>query len=214
MTITYPRSLPDNARMAECWFDLIDPVVMQPSSKGNVINISQVNDPVWNGVFVTGVLERDQHAIWSAWRKSLRTSRTFLAYDVRKKTPLAYPNAVAPTDIAALWDGTCNVSSVGSSGALGLSALPLASYQFKAGDRIGLEENSKYGYYEVLEDVTASAFAATVTVAPFLHTTLFTTGAECRLWRPWCQFLFDQSSWSEQGTVEKTPVSFKGIQRL
>jgi hypothetical protein len=214
MTITYPRTLIDNVRMQEAWIDLIDPVAMQPSARGNVIKISQVNDPVWKGTFVTGILERDKHAIWSAWRKSLRSSRTFVAFDVRKKTPRAYPTAVVPGDILALWDGTCDVASIGLSGALELEGLPLAAYQFKAGDRIGLEEGGKYGYYEVLEDVTAASFEATVTVAPFLHDTLFTVAAVCRLWRPVCQFILDQSSWSEQGTVEKTPISFNGVQRL
>lgn len=213
MAITYPRQLPDNLRMQEAWIDLIDPVSMQPSK--NLINISQVVEPYWQGKFVTPPLEHlSEQPLWSAWNKSLRMSRTFIAFDVRRKTPLAYQSAKVPTDIAGAWAGTCVVSSLGTSGALGLSSLPLATYQFKVGDRIGLEQSGKYGYYEVLEDVVASGSAATVTVSPFLHTTLFTTSAVARLWRPWCQFIMDKTSWSEQGTVEKQPISFQGTQRL
>ena len=214
MTITYPRALVDNAAMAECWFDLAEPVVMQASAKGQLINLSQVNDPVWRGTFQTGILERDKQSIWSAWRKSLRGTKTFVAYDVRKSTPRAYPNATSAASISGAWDGMAVVSSVGLSGALGLTGLP-ASYQFKIGDRVGLEQSGKYGYYEILEDVTASGGgAATINVAPFLHTTLFNTSAVCRVWRPVCQFLIDQATWAEQGTVEKTPIAFNGVQRL
>lgn len=218
MAITFPRSLAiSNARMSECWFDLIDNVAFTPSGKNaTLINLSQVNDPTWKGHFVTPILERTERPIWSAWHKSLRGGlKTFIAYDVRNSTPFAYPNAKASTDIFGSWNGTAGVSSVGTSGALGLSLLP-AGYQFKVGDRVGLEQAGKYGYYEVFEDVTASGGGtATITVGPFLHSMLFTAGvAVCRVWRPVCQFQIDQSSWIENGTVENKAISFEGLQRL
>lgn len=214
MTITYPRTLPDNQKLSECWFDIVDNIAMSPSSKGLFVNLSQVNDPVWKGTFLTGILERDVHPIWSAWRKSLGGGlRQFVAYDVRKSRPYAYPTANASTDISGAWDGTADVTSLGASGALGLSGLPSA-YQFKVGDRIGLEEGSYHGYYEVMEDALAVAGVATVNVYPFLHTSIFTTAAVCRVWRPVCKFIIDPTSWNESGSVEKTPVSFVGYQRL
>lgn len=213
MTITFPRPLIDNARMSEAWFDIVDNIAMSPSAKGQFVNISQVNDPVWKGEFKTGILEHQDQAIWSAWKKSLGGVRQFVAYDVRRSRPYAYPNANASTDIDAGWDGTATVEDLGASGALELSDLP-TTYQFKVGDRVGLEAGGYYGYYEVLEDATAVAGAVTITVTPFLHTTLFTTSAVCRVWRPLCQFILDPASWSEQGTKEKTPVSFTGYQRL
>lgn len=219
MAITYPRSLPGagNSRMSECWFDIVDNVSIQPSAKGSFVNLSQVNDPVWKGTFLTPILERNVRPVWSAWRKSLRGGlRLFIAYDVRHSRPIAYPAANAPADISGGWDGTATVVAI-APGAdrqkLSLSALP-TTYQFKVGDRIGLEQTSHYGYYEILEDVAAVAGAAIVTVAPFLHDTIFTTGAICRVWRPLCQFILDGTSWTEQGTVENTPISFSGIQRL
>lgn len=218
MTITYPRSLPDNLRMTEAWFDLIDNVSIQPSGRGSFVNVSQVNDPAWQGKFITPILSRDVRPVWSSWRKSLRGGlKTFIAYDVRHKAPLAYPTATVPANIAGGWDGTVNVVTIapGSDRSqLALNTLPTATYQFKAGDRIGLEQNSNYGYYEVLEDKAGVASAATITVSPFLHNTVFTDVAVCRVWRPLCQFIIDPTSWTEQGTVEDTPVSFTGIQRL
>lgn len=215
MAITYPRQLPNNAKMQECWFDLIDNVAASPSGRNQtLINLSQTDDPVWRGQFLSPLLLHTERPVWSSWHKSLRGGlKTFIAYDVRHSRPLAYQSANTPADIQVGWDGTASVSSL-SGATLGLTGLP-ANYQFKAGDRVGLEQSSKYGYYEVLEDVTGNAGGvASITVAPFLHTGLFTTSAVCRVWRPWCQFLIDQTSWNEQGTVEITPVSFNGVQRL
>lgn len=214
MAITFPRPIVNNARMTECWFDIVDNVAFSPSNNGNVLNMSQVADPQWAGTFITPILERSEQAIWSAWRKSLRGGlNTFTAYDVRRSAPFAYPNAKAPGDISSGWGGLAGVSSIGLSGALGLNGLP-ANYQFKIGDRVGLQQSVNFGYYELLEDATATAGGlVTITVSPFLQS-LFTTGAVCRVWRPVCQFMIDQSTWSEQGTVEITPISFKGIQRL
>jgi hypothetical protein len=138
--------------------------------------------------------------------------RQFVAYDVRK-TPRAYPTAKASTEISGAWDGTADVVSLGASGVLGLSSLP-TNYQFKIGDRVGLEQNGRHGYYEVIEDATAISGSVSVTVTPFLHTGIFTSAAVCRVWRPLCKFIIDTTSWNEQGTVENTPVSFKGYQRI
>lgn len=213
MTITFPRTLPNNARMTECWFDIIDDVGFAPSGRGTKLNLTQVNDPVWKGTFVTPILERDVRPIWSAWRKTLRGGlKTFIAYDVRNATPFAYPTAKVPTDVGGGWSGLATVTAIGAS-SISLSALP-STYQAKVGDRIGLEQSGFYGYYEIVEDVTASGGVATVNVVPFIHTGIFTTSAVCRVWRPNCQFMIDPSSYSEMGTVENTPISFAGFQRL
>lgn len=215
MAITFPRPLINNAHMSEAWIDLVDNVSFSASGNGTFINLSQVNDPIWKGTFVTGILERSDRAIWSAWRKSLRGGiNFFIAYDVRFSTPQAYPNAKASTDIQGGWNGTAAVTSLNDSGVLVLNSVPVG-YQFKVGDRVGLELSGNYGYYELMEDAVADGSGdATISVAPFLHTSVFDSGALCRLWRPVCQFMIDQSSWVEQGTVENTPVSFNGLQRL
>lgn len=215
MAITFPRLLPNNGHMTECWFQLPDDgVTYSPSSKGSKINLSQVFDFMWKGNFKTPPLDRDLEPVWNAWHTSLRAGigGLFIAYDVRRATPRAYPNAKAPGDIAGGWTGVATVTALNLSGVISLSALPLATYQFKVGDRLGLEQNGHYGYYQVLEDKTAAGSVADVVVTPFLHTGFFTTAAVCRLWRPWCQFII--GDWSEQGLVENTPVMFTGAQRL
>ncbi|ADH87362.1 hypothetical protein Snov_0025 [Ancylobacter novellus DSM 506] len=197
MAITYPRSLPAcGARRVA--LELFDPVVSAASKRGLVINRTQVVDPLWRLRAETHMLR--QPAEWIAWGASLGGGlRTFLASDSRYRQPLAYPNAGVPGDVAAGWDGTADVTALGSGGALSLALLP-SSYQITAGDRIGLEQGSplRRGYYMALEDVTASAGGvATVTVTPFLHTAIFTAAATARLWRPSAEFVLDPSTWPE-----------------
>ncbi|TPK38703.1 hypothetical protein [Mesorhizobium sp. B2-5-3] len=215
MTITYPRDLPDY-QLTECTFDLMDNVSSSASGKGLQINLSQVVDPTWKATIQTRLRKPTEYAstaIWSAWKKSLRGMKPFVAYDFGRPNPIAYLTAAASTDIAPAWNGTATVTSLGLSGALGLSGLP-ATYQAKVGDRVGLEEGGHYGYYEVLEDKTAVAGVATLTVAPFLHTTVFTTAAVARLWRPKCQFILDWNSWSAPATRDFGAISFNAYQRL
>lgn len=216
MTITYPRSLPitNPNRMTECWFDLQDNTSVQLSGAA-LLNVSQIVDPSWKGNFITPILMRTERPLWSAWRKSLRGgAKTFLAYDVRNAAPFNYPNAKVSGDVSVGWNGTAGVTALALSGLLSLSSLP-ANYQFRAGDRVGLEQSGFYGYYEVLEDVLANGSGvATITVAPFLHTTIFTTSALCRVFRAVCQFIVDQTTWAEQGAAEDAPISFSGVQRL
>ncbi len=173
---------------------------------------------MWRFRLSTYTLRPPALAEWISWKNSLRGGlRTFVASDSRRSAPLTYPTATAPGDVSSGWSGTATVTSVGTSGALGLSGLPTA-YQFKAGDRIGLEQGSplRRGYYEVLEDVTASGGAATVTVAPFLHTGIFTTSATARIWRPTCELVIDWQSWTEtEGDIPTfAAISFEAWQKL
>lgn len=212
MAITYPRDLP-SYDLAECSFNLDDNVSMSPSARGLVLNRTQTLDPVWRAVITSGLLQTDMRAIWSAWKKSLGGLRPFVAYDLQHPMPRAYPTATAPGHISAGWNGTADVTALGAGGALSLAGLP-STYKAKAGDRIGIEQAGRYGYYEILEDKTALAGAVTLTLAPFLHTTVFTTAATARLWRPKCQFVLDWNSWQETTVPEPTPITFQAVQLL
>ncbi|HTV69845.1 MAG TPA: hypothetical protein VMF90_15030 [Rhizobiaceae bacterium] len=216
MTITYPRQLPDY-RLQEGTIRLEEGVTYAGSgrNRGPVMNRTRTIEPAWRGRFGTIILERNPKMIWSAWGKSLKGGmKTFVAWDIERPTPIAYPDAAAPEDIESGWNGTATVTSLGLSGALGLSGLP-ANYQLKAGDRIGLRQTTRYGYYEVLEDVTANGSGVvTVTVTPFLHTTVFTTAAVAWLWRPVCLFVIDWQTWTEQTLVKPTPISFEANQTI
>lgn len=215
MAITYPRPLP-SASLIDCTFDLLDGTAMSASHRGAVLNMTRTADPTWRANISTRPLnwmDGQLWAEWSAWKKSMQGGlKTFVAWDVNRPRPFAYPNAQSPADIGAGWNGTATVTSVGLSGQLGLSGLP-STYQAKIGDRVSLRQGDYYGYYEVLESVTASAGAATLTVTPFLQT-VFTTSAVARLWRPECRFVIDWRSWQESGSTERKPFSFEAYQRL
>lgn len=216
MTVTYPRELHSCVRVAA--IELVDNVVGSPSGGGK-INLTQVDDPTWKLRADTWTLLQATRAGWSAWKNSLRGGlRTFVASDSRLPTPLAYPDAEVPADISVGWAGTAAVATLGLGGALSLSGLP-AGYHIREGDRLGIEQGSplRRGYYEALEDVTASGGgAASVTVAPFLHTGIFSPGATARLWRPKAEFIIDWTSWTEDedNRPKYATVSFEAWQKL
>lgn len=219
MAIIYPRPLPSDA-LTNCTFDLLDATAYSPSARGLKMNVSQTADPVWKASIASRPLnwmDGSDLAEWSAWKKSMRGGlKDFTAWDLNRARPLAYQAASGPADISSGWDGTATVSSVGTGGELGLSALP-ATYQAKVGDRIGLKETvggvTYYGYYEALEAATASSGAVTLTVAPLIHR-VFTTSAVATLWRPVCRFIIDWQSWQESGSADRKPFSFEAYQRL
>lgn len=214
MAILFPRELPDY-RLERGSFRLVDAVTSTASHAGAKINLSRISDPTWILEVQTRPMWDDDRRAWTAWMSSLRGGlREFVAYDKTRNPPLAYPGAKASTDIAGGWNGTASVSSLGASGALGLSGLP-AGYQSSEGDRIGLEQDGHYGYYEVLEDAAADGSGAvTLTVAPFLHTSIFTTAATARLWLPKAKFILDWQSWQEETIGGPSPISFTAHQRV
>ena len=216
MAITYPRELPLPCSIWSATLDLADNVTGSPSGGGKM-NLTQVDDPLWRAVIRWGTLGPSGRGICSAWKNSLRGGlRSFIASDTRRRTPLAYPDATVPADISGAWGGTAVVTSLGLSGVLGLSGLP-GSYKFSAGDRIGLEQSGRRGYYEVIEAVTANGSGvASVTVAPFLHTTIFTTAATARVWQPKAEFTIDWSAWREDEADDPryASVSFEAWQKL
>lgn len=218
MAISYPRDLPLACSIWSATLDLIDNVASSPSGGGKM-NLTQVDDPLWRFALRTGTLMPDQAGSWSAWASSLRGGlRTFIASDSRHRAPLAYPSATAPADIAGGWTGTAGVSAVGAGGALTLTGLPVG-YMIRAGDRIGVEQGPvlRRGYYKALEDVTSNGGgAATVIVAPFLHTTIFSPGAVARLWRPKAEFVIDWSTWreDEESLPRYASVGFEAWQKL
>lgn len=214
MVLTYPRQLPDYL-LADGALDLIENVAMSPSGAGAFMNLSQVADPVWRFRLRTVSMYLVDLARWVSWKKSLRGGfRSFIAYDPRWARPLAYPLANSPGAISPGWAGTGTVAALGAGGVLSLSSLPVG-YQITAGDRIGIEQGGRRGYYEALESVTADAGgAATVTVAPFLHAVFFSVGALARLWRPTCELIIDWQTWREEGDPNYIAVSFEAWQKL
>lgn len=200
----------------ECSFVLLDGTVSTPLGKSPGFNVTQIFDPIWKVTVQTNHLDRARRQAWSAWKDSLRGRLNRLRmYDIARSQPLAYPDATQPSGISSGWNGLASVTSVGASGALGLSGLP-AGYVLSTGDRVGLEQSSRYGYYTVISGGTANGSGAlTVTVAPLLHTAYFTTSAVARIWRPVALFILDPESWSLPETFDVySQASFEAYQVL
>jgi len=203
--------------LASCLFTPIQNVTAASVGRGLVVNVFETAEQLWRVQVQTVALKPHAapHAAWRAFRAKLRGGlNTFSTWDVNKRTPLAYPTATASASISGGWNGTATVSALGASGALGLTGLP-ASYVLSAGDYIGLEEGGRYDLYEVATSVTANGSGVvTVSVLPYLRSTIFTTSAVARLWRPVATFIIDPASWDEDGSFSTSRISFSGSQRI
>ena len=202
-------------KLVQCVFQPVESVGRSRVGVGTALALTETMDTVFRVDVQTIPLAPALRAAWRAWRGRLRGGLDqFSLYDVTKKNPLAYPFATASTDISGSWGGTATVTSLGASGALGLSGLP-ANYILSEGDYIALEEGGKIDLYQVATTITASGGGVvTVSVRPFLRTGLFTTSAVARIWRPKATFVLEPGSWSESAGVLPSPISFSGIQRV
>lgn len=206
MAIVFPRELP-SYHLTRGSIDLMDNTAVTPSGGGSFLNVTQTNDPVWRLSLETGLLYPETVAEWSAWKKSLRGGlRHFLAADVRRRKPRAHPNLTAlVANIVSMTRTTITINGVN---------LP-ANFKATVGDRIGLEQNGRFGYYEVVETVQRAGTSNMVlSVEPFIHTSYFNTNATCRLVDAKAKFVIDWQSWSEPETKEAASVSFIGMQRI
>lgn len=206
MAIVYPRHMP-TAEFSECDITFLDNVVYTPSDKGMIINRTQSAEPVAIINVRTGLIQPvDYRQTWSPWKNSLRGGlQLFYGFDVRRAKPQAHPDLPENT--------LANVTSLTRS-TITMSGLP-SGYTVTAGDRIGLEQNDKRGYYEILETVKANAQGVvTVTVYPFVHNYYFNNGAKVRLVKAVAKFVLDWQSWVEPTVNEPAAIVFKGMQRI
>jgi hypothetical protein len=203
--------------LAYCALTPIQNVVSASVGRGLTVNVFEISEQLFRiDVQTVDLIPHGApHAAWRAWRAKLRGGlNTFSTWDVNKRTPLAYPSATSAASISGAWGGTATVTALGASGALSLSGLP-AGYVLSAGDYIGLEESGRYDLYEVATTVTANGSGVvTVSVLPYLRSTVFTTAAVARIWRPVAAFILDPQSWQEDGSHTRCRISFSGTQRI
>lgn len=199
----------------ECTFDLLEGVAASPFGRGQSFNLTQVSDPVWKAHIETIELDRPGRQIWSAWKKSLKGGfNRMRAYDVARARPLAYRSAANPAAVSAGWSGAGVAVTVNDSGLITASGMP-PGYKASIGDRVGIEQSGRFGYYEILTDATASGGGAlSLNVSPPPHAAYFSAGAVVRLWQPMALFIIDWKSWSLSETSDQTPASFDAYQVL
>lgn len=210
MTIYLP---PDEA-FQDCLFSMDHNVAAASVGAGTKISRTELADPIWTVEISTRpyFAKSAEARAWRALRAKLRGGIHLLKlWDLTQPAPLAYADAQVVTDIAGSWDGIGGVVSI-SGTAITVNSLP-AYYQASIGDYIGLEENDRFGLYEIVNAATANGLGVIdlVTGVP-MQTSLFTTFATARLWRPYATFAITDSSWSFPTDVNPGPVAFTGAQ--
>lgn len=212
MAIVHPREMPHIPKV-ESTFTLDEGTVVSRHDEGRRGTVSQIRDPIWSAHLQTQPLDLGGRAEWQAWKNTLRGGlRSFLAWDVSRYEPRAYPNGV-PEIIAGTWNGQGTVTSLATPGQIAASGTP-AGFELMTGDRVGLIENGRYGYFDVSADATADGTGAiTVEVEP-LVSSLFTTAAVIVFRRPRLLMQMINGSFSAPGTAGLVPVSFDAVQVL
>jgi hypothetical protein len=149
-------------------------------------------------------------AFWNALKGGLNT---FTMHHPERAYPLAYPTGfdgmVKATSGA--FDGTAEVNALTTT-SLTLTGLP-ADFEVTQGDPVGLVESGKYGLYEAAADATGDADGVlTVTVQPFIATTVFTTAATANFAKALGEFRGRANSLSNLRERARMPASFSARQ--
>lgn len=212
MAITYPRELPFTPEI-ESTLELDPGTAVALHGRGLAGTVSQVREPLWTAAYRTDPIGLDDRIEWQAWYNSLGGGlKLFLGWDVTRRQPRAYPNGV-PEILSSSWDGTATVTSLSTPGQIAVSGAP-ANFALRPGDRVGLIEDGRYGYYEVAEAATASGSGAvSIPVLPFVQE-IFSNAATAVLWRPRAKMRLIQGSFICPGTGGFAPVSFRAAQVL
>lgn len=210
MMITYPREL-HSYRLSTCTFTFNDGVSISRTGRGRAVSAVEDSDPYLGLTVQTGRMPLSERHPWEAWKDSLRGGlKSFLAYDISRKEPLAYPDGVSEITTGT-WDGTGSLTDLDAHLITATSAP--SGFKMTAGDHIGLVEDGKYGVFRVTEDATATTSIA-VPVDPFVPTTVFSTAATVVFWRPKAEFILLSSTWSNPVNTEFAPISFEAVQKL
>ena len=212
MAITFPRELPFMPNV-ESTFELDPGTAVARHARGLAGTTSRVREPLWTVRFATEPLTIADKAAWQAWYNSLGGGlKLFLGWDVTRHQPLAYPNGV-PTIIAGTWDGTASVTSLATPGQIAVTGAP-AAFALRPGDRVGLVESGRYGFFEVAEAATANGSGAMAIPIQPLVQPLFTAAATAVLHRPRCKMMVMAGTFSCPGVGGLAPVSFQASQVL
>ena len=215
MAITFPRSFPTGVKLFRtAKFDL-QRVISRNVIGGLVTQQIQLADPRWSCSYATPPVNRNDAQIWKAWKDSLALNY-FYGYDPEQPYPKAYPTGFAGLvehGTATPFTGTAIDVTATTLSTIAVTGLP-STFPFKAGDLVGLVQSTNRQIHRVLEDVSAVAGVVTITVEPFVKTTLFTASATLNLVKPVCKMIVEEGSWEADRDIEDQPIAFTGIQAV
>lgn len=211
MAITFPRELVSYDQLEALTFNVVSGDAISRTSNGRAISSVDHYNPWIMAEFETGPLYPEHRRAWSAWKNSLRGAmKSFLAYDLSRQYPLAYPNGI-PSVIAGTWNGQ-GTTTVLSARSATISGVPVG-YVATPGDALGFVQAGHYSWHEVTEAGTANGSGVlVVSFDPYIPLQMFTVGATAVLWQPKAKFVLDPESWRERGDESRSPISFTGLQ--
>lgn len=172
MTITYPRDLPDWARMREPL--KFQPAYQQTSDRARGgRQVVDLGPTFWQMSFQTVPLRDTRAFAFQAWLTSLRGGvRLFKAWHPLRRYLLAYPAGYGGLTVdAAPWDGTATLADVGEQlDTVDLAGLPVG-LTFSDGDMLSFAYDDGF---QALHSVVGGADAdgdgeVTLTVEPVLR---------------------------------------------
>lgn len=215
MSISYPRALPAFIRPTRASRLRLDRFEDLSRNLGGQVFVQEIAPARWRIDIATQGLSASESIQLDAWIESLSVGRTFLAGHPAN----CLPQSIWGTGFAGLlqhggstpFDGTASVDDVTAT-TIALADLP-STFALEAGDLIGLVESGVYGLFQILEDVSASSGAATVTVEPNINLSLFSDSAVAQLSAPKAEFHLEPGSYESAG-VRRLGASFSGVQKL
>lgn len=201
-------------RLAQSTFSFIEGVSLSRNTGGKVIAAVEYADPHLRASFETPRLTIPERHPWEAWKDSLRGGlNSFLAYDVSRAEPLAYPGGI-PEILDASWNGQGIASSLSAHViTASLQAAAPSDLTMTAGDHIGLIQSGRYWIGTVAETATASSSSIAVAVNPAVPLNIF-SAATVVFWRPRAEFILISSSWSNPVDMGFAPISFEAVQKI
>ncbi|MAZ83126.1 MAG: hypothetical protein CME90_05895 [Hoeflea sp.] len=210
MSIIYPREMPYDTD-TECTFELDPGTVQYPQGNGHPPMVTKIRDSLWSASFATVPLNLVERAEWQAWYNSLHGGlKKFLGWDITRHQPLGYPNGV-PAIRDGTWDGTATVEDLGTPGLISVSGVP-AGFILLPGDRVGLTEGERFGYFEIsTKSVADPDGTMELPVHPWVSS-VFSTAATAVLFRPRCRMAIISQSFSCPGVPGLARVSFQAVE--
>lgn len=211
MAITFPRELHSYDDLEALTFNVVNGDALNRTDNGRAVSSVDHHNPYIVAEFELGPLYPESRRGWSSWKNSLRGAmKSFLAYDLSRQYPLAYPNGI-PSVIAATWSGQGTTIAL-SARETTIDGVPVG-YVATAGDALGFVQDDHYSWHEITEGGTANASEELVVAFdPYVPLQMFSIGATAVLWRPKARFVLDVGSWRERGDESRSPISFTGLQ--
>lgn len=213
MAIAYPRELPNVRWLEQPVFDLL-PVESTNRAGGSEQNM-ELGSPYWTARYMTVPLTWPERAAVIAWKDTLRGGRTFYASDPFRWWPAAYGRAALGLvrHAGGAFDGSAKLLA---NNIVSVQISTLATNQkIRTGDMIELPRpDGRISLHQAVEDVTAAAGVATVTIEPPAFADAVINSVNVRMIKARCIMVVRSGTFSAPAGAGRRSASFEAVQTL